>query len=69
MVYVIRLDIGVSHSRKFRGDNPYYLDGSPCCYVGMTSSPPDVRFEQHRKDYKACRFAKEFGLELIEVCT
>lgn len=65
MVYVIKLDIAVLQSRKFREDNPGYLDGSPCYYVGMTSSPPDVRFEQHRSGYKACRFARDFGLELM----
>ncbi len=65
MVYVIKLDIAVLQSRKFRDDNRDYLDGSPCYYVGMTSSPPDVRFEQHRNGYKACRFARDFGLELM----
>lgn len=65
MVYVIKLDIGVLQSGKFRDDNPGYLDGSPCYYVGMTGIPPDRRFEQHRQGYKACRFAKEFGLELM----
>ena len=65
MVYVIKLGIGVLQSRKFRDDNPNYIKGSPCYYVGMTSSATDVRFEQHRAGYKACRFANQFGVELM----
>lgn len=65
MVYVIALDLGVLSSKKFREDNPNYREGSPCYYVGMTSSAPEVRYEQHKSGYKACRYARDFGIELM----
>ena len=65
MVYVIRLSLLVLQSRKFREDNPSYVDGKDCYYVGMTSCTPQTRFEQHKAGYKACRVARDFGEELM----
>ena len=65
LVYVIRLDPAVLGRRKFRDANPDRLAESDCYYVGMTSSTPQTRFEQHKAGYKACRFARDFGLELM----
>lgn len=64
-VYVIRLTQHFLQSRKFREDNPNYKAGKDCYYVGMTSSTPEKRFEQHKSGYKSCRFAKKFGLDLM----
>ncbi len=65
MVYVIKLDAAVLRHRKFRDDNPKYQPGKECYYVGMTSSTPDERYKQHKAGYKACRFAKVYGVELM----
>ena len=65
MVYVIRLDQVVLRSRKFKDDNPNYVAGKDCYYVGVTSCTPAERFEQHKSGYKACRFVKKYWLELM----
>ncbi len=54
-VYVIELsdDMG---SR----DNP----DKPWVYVGESACPPEERFQQHRKGYKASRFVKSHGIRL-----
>ena len=64
-VYVIRLDPIVLESRKFLDANPDYKVGQDCYYVGMTSCEPQVRYAQHVSGYKACRFAENFGVELM----
>jgi hypothetical protein len=65
MVYVIKLDPAVLAHRKFRDDNPNYQQGKDCYYVGMTSNTPQERYKQHMAGYKACRFAKDYGMELM----
>ena len=64
-VYVIKLDAAVLASTKFRNANPQRVPNADCFYVGMTSCAPQKRFEQHKADYKACRFARDYGLELM----
>lgn len=64
-IYVIRLDEVVLENAKFREQNPGYEPGKPCVYVGMTGRPVHVRFAQHRRGYKANRFAKRFGRYLM----
>jgi predicted GIY-YIG superfamily endonuclease len=34
-------------------------------YVGQTSLDPDLRFDQHKKGYKASRAAKRYGVRLL----
>ena len=63
-VYVIRLDDAVLKSRKFRSRNPHVIPGLPCFYVGQSCHPPETRFWQHKKGYKANHFVKYFGLGL-----
>ena len=65
MVYAIRLKLGVMDCRKFKDDIPNYVAGKDCYYVGMTSSTPETRFEQHKAGYKACCFVKKYWLELM----
>lgn len=65
MVYVIRLDSAALDSRKFREENPDREADLDCYYVGMTSSTPEARFAQHKANYKACSYARDFGLELM----
>ncbi len=64
-VYVVKLHPDVLKSRKFRDENPNYVQGKPCVYVGVTGLSPDVRFDNHKAGYKACRFVKKYGLTLM----
>jgi hypothetical protein len=63
-VYVIALNKDVLNIKKFRERNPGYVEGKPCVYVGMTSSYPKERFEQHKAGYKASKYPHKFGLYL-----
>ena len=47
-VYVVELHPDVLLEAKFRKNNPGYIDGKPCVYVGMTGLDPDVRFDKHK---------------------
>ncbi len=64
-VYVVELHQDVLNSRKFRDENPDYIPGKPCVYVGATGLSPDVRFDNHKAGYKSCRFVKKYGLTLL----
>ena len=61
-IYVIELDPAVLKERKFVADNPGYIDGKPCVYVGMTGHTPEKRFAQHMRGYKPCRYVEKYGL-------
>ena len=64
-VYVIELDKKVGKIRKFRNQNPEYLYGNRCFYVGQSARAPLLRFKQHKEGYKSNSFAKKFGLKLM----
>jgi hypothetical protein len=38
--------------------------GRECFYVGMTGLDPDVRFDNHKRGYKAAAVVKKFGVAL-----
>ena len=63
-VYVIGLDKEVLNNKRFLERNPNYVEGKPCVYVGQSAHPPEKRFEQHKQNYKANKFARDFGLYL-----
>ena len=63
-VYVIELEQTVVDIRKFRANNPSYIKGSACVYVGQSSRKPIVRFEQHKEGYKSNKYAKYYGIKL-----
>ena len=46
-LYVITLDPEVLWRREFRHENPGYIQGMPCGYVGMSIHSPGDRFQQH----------------------
>ena len=46
-IYVIELHKKVLEKKKFRKENPNYIDGMPCVYVGYTSRTPEIRLNQH----------------------
>ncbi len=64
-VYVIELSKDVLLEPRFRKNNPHYIDGKPCVYVGMTGLDPDVRFDKHKAGIQANRFALQYGLRLL----
>ena len=63
-LYVIALDKAVLERKKFRERNPDYIEGKPCSYVGITGRDPDIRYAQHKDNYKANRYARDFGTHL-----
>ena len=63
-IYVIELDTRALKKKRFREDNPDYVESSPCVYVWMTSKSPEEWFTQHKEGYEAARIVKEFGIGL-----
>ena len=64
-VYVVELSKDVLLEPRFRKNNPGYIDGKPCVYVGMTGLDPDVRFDKHKAGIQANRFVTQYGLRLL----
>jgi hypothetical protein len=64
-VYVVELSKDVLDEPRFRKNNPGYIDGKPCVYVGMTGLDPDVRFDKHKAGIQANRFVTQYGLRLL----
>ena len=60
-LYVITLDPEVLWRREFRQENPGYIEGMPCVYVGMTIHEPGDRYQQHKVGYSI-----ELAQELID---
>ncbi len=63
-VYVIELDPKVLKIKKLKQENPGYIQGMQCLYVGQSAKKPEERFEQHKKGYKANKYAKKYGRRL-----
>ena len=63
-VYVIELDPKVADFKKVRKKNPNYIKGNGCFYVGQSTRPPELRFEQHKEGYKSNKYAKYYGQKL-----
>tara|TARA_Y100000739_G_scaffold150608_1_gene129935 strand:- start:29 stop:349 length:321 start_codon:yes stop_codon:yes gene_type:complete len=63
-VYVIELDPKVANLKKVRKKNPNYIKGNGCFYVGQSTRPPELRFEQHKEGYKSNKYAKYYGKKL-----
>lgn len=64
MVYVVELDKKVLSIPKFVKVNPDHDPEKACFYVGMTQLTPEERFENHKRDYKASSFVRDYGLWL-----
>lgn len=64
-VYVIELSPDVLLESKFSKNNPGYVTGKPCVYVGMTGLNPDVRFDKHMAGIQANRFVQRYGIRLL----
>jgi hypothetical protein len=65
-LYVITLDPEVLWSREFRQENPGYVEGMPCVYVGLTIHEPGDRFEQHKAGYRSSKYPRNYGIELAQ---
>lgn len=63
-VYVIELDKRVLADARFLRANPNHDPEKACFYVGMTGNSPRKRFNQHKANYKANRYARKYGLWL-----
>ena len=63
-LYVITLDPEVLWRREFRQENPGYIEGMPCVYVGMTIHEPGDRFQQHKLGYRSSKYPRQYGIEL-----
>ena len=63
-LYIITLDPEVLWLREFRQENPGYIEGMPCVYVGMTIHDPGDRFEQHKAGYRSSKYPRRYGVEL-----
>ena len=64
-VYVVRLNPKVLQKTKFTQANPQHNPSKPCLYVGLTGLTPEERFQNHKEDYKASRWVRDYGLELL----
>jgi len=63
-LYVITLNPEVLWEKEFRQENPGYIEGMPCLYVGMTIHNPGDRYEQHRVGYRSSKYPRKYGVEL-----
>jgi predicted GIY-YIG superfamily endonuclease len=64
-VYVVELSKDVLLEARFRRNNPDYVEGRPCVYVGMTGLDPDVRFDKHKAGIQANGYVQKYGLRLL----
>jgi predicted GIY-YIG superfamily endonuclease len=64
-VYVVRLESAALQKKKFAEANAWCDRSKPCFYVGLTGRPVETRFAQHKSDYKASRWVRDFGIELV----
>jgi len=64
-VYVVELDEAVLKEKKFCAANPGFDPYLSCFYVGMTGLDPEVRFENHKRGYKANGYVTKYGLHLL----
>ena len=63
-VYVVELEPAVLENQRFRDANPNHNPSKTCFYVGMTGLTPEQRFKNHKANYKANRYARDFGKQL-----
>jgi predicted GIY-YIG superfamily endonuclease len=64
-VYVVELSSDVLYEPRFRKNNPNYIEGKLCVYVGMTGLDPDVRFDKHKAGIQANSYVQQYGLRLL----
>ncbi len=66
-LYVIKLKKSVLQRTKFRNENPGYVGGKPCVYVGHSTKEPGERFRQHMEGGTlASPWVTRYGRRLME---
>ena len=63
-VYVVELHPEVLRERAFVRENPKYVRGKLCVYVGSTCLAPEERLGRHLIGRKANRFVYRYGVRL-----
>lgn len=66
-IYVVRLKKAVLTNRKFMRENPEYVRGKPCVYVGMSYLPAADRLEQHKNGVHHAGIVRKHHDGLIHV--
>jgi len=65
IIYVIELDVAVADVPRFAFENPDYVAGLPCYYVGSSTMSAAERFWLHKKGHRtASAIAHQFGKTL-----
>lgn len=64
-VYVVRLDREVLSRKTFARANPEYSGSGLCLYVGLTGLSPPDRFQNHKSNYKASKWVRDYGTRLL----
>jgi hypothetical protein len=63
-VYVVELDREVMRERRFVRENPGYVPGQLCLYVGSTGLPPEERLRNHLRGHRGNRYVYRYGRRL-----
>ena len=64
IIYVIELDSAAAEDPAFGRDNPHFVKGMICLYVGSTSLSASERFGQHLSGVNAAAVVFNFGKKL-----
>ncbi len=64
-VYVVQLQREVLCRKKYAKANPEYSGSGLCLYVGLTGLSPSDRLENHKSDYKASKWVRDYGTRLL----
>jgi hypothetical protein len=64
IIYVIELDSAAGDDPVFAKDNPHWVKGMTCLYVGSSSLTAEERFGQHLAGVNAASVVLNFGKKL-----
>jgi len=64
IIYVIELDSAAAEDPAFAKDNPHWVQGMTCLYVGSSSLTAEERFGQHLTGVNAAAVVANFGKKL-----
>ena len=64
IIYVVQLDSAAGDNPVFAKDNPHWVQGMTCLYVGSSSLTAEERFGQHLTGVNAAAVVLNFGKKL-----
>jgi len=64
IIYVVELDSAAADDPAFAKDNPHWVQGMICLYVGSSSLTAEERFGQHHAGVNAAAVVFRFGKKL-----